>query len=74
MWCLLDLQVIPVAWLYVSRVRDTRSCAVCGVAWIAGEYLMLRSAVRCAVCLWHASCASRSIPTPTLVLVLVPSV
>jgi len=35
--CLLDLRVIPVAWLYVSRVRDTRSFAVCGVAWIAGE-------------------------------------
>jgi len=24
-WGLLDLRVIPVAWLYVSRVRDTRS-------------------------------------------------
>jgi len=35
--CLLDLRVIPVAWLYVSRVRDTRSFSVCGVAWIAGE-------------------------------------
>jgi len=35
--CSLDLRVIPVAWLYVSRVRDTRSFVVCGVAWIAGE-------------------------------------
>jgi len=35
--CLLDLRVIPVAWLYVSRVRDARNFAVCGVAWLAGE-------------------------------------
>jgi len=47
--CVLNLRVIPVAWLYVSRVRDARSFAECGVAWLAGELQMVRSAVRCAV-------------------------
>jgi len=35
--CLLDFRVIPVAWLYVSRVRDALNFAVCGVAWFAGK-------------------------------------
>ena len=72
-WYSIDLRVKSVAWLYVSCVREICRFAGCGVAWTAENELTLHSAVRCAVSLWHASCASRSIPTPTQVLVLGPS-
>jgi len=44
--CLLDLRVIPVAWLYVSRVRDTRSFAVCVVPCVCGTLLVRRDRFR----------------------------